>query len=84
MANKKASQKSILQTIARTSQNRIVRSKLRTLSKKLIGLIKENSSESRVLARTYVAELDKAVKKNVIHSNAANRRKSALSKVIFK
>ncbi|MDR3273833.1 MAG: 30S ribosomal protein S20 [Puniceicoccales bacterium] len=30
-----------------------------------------------------MSELDKAVKKSVIHSNAANRKKSSLSKIIF-
>ena len=82
MANKKASQKSISQTIAHTARNRSVRSKLKTLNKKVLALEPGTDAAKRAAAE-YASELDKAVKKNVIHSNAANRRKSGLSKFVF-
>ncbi|MDR3273913.1 MAG: 30S ribosomal protein S20 [Puniceicoccales bacterium] len=83
MANKKAAHKSIAQTISHTARNRVVRSKLKTLSKKVFALAKAGSSEAKGVASEYMSELDKAVKKSVIHSNAANRKKSSLSKIIF-
>ncbi|MDR1255477.1 MAG: 30S ribosomal protein S20 [Puniceicoccales bacterium] len=83
MANKKAARKSITQIISRTARNRVVCSKLKTLSKKAFALADAGSSEAKNAAFHYISELDKAVKKNVIHRNAANRKKSSLSKEIF-
>lgn len=84
MANKKAAQKDVSQTIVRTARNRAVRSKLRTLARRVRELSGASSEEAVGAAKEYVSALDKAVKSNVIHSNSANRHKSALSKVIFK
>ncbi len=84
MANKKAAQKDVSQTTTRTARNRSVRSKLRTLARKVHDLSSASSDKASDAAKEYVSALDKAVKHHVIHSNAADRRKSALSKVIFK
>ncbi|MDR0715268.1 MAG: 30S ribosomal protein S20 [Puniceicoccales bacterium] len=83
MANKKAARKSIVQTISHTMRNKIVRSRLKTLSKKAFALAGVDSNAARNVAREYVSELDKAVKKSVIHRNAADRKKSSLSRIIF-
>jgi small subunit ribosomal protein S20 len=83
MANKKAARKSIVQIISHTMRNRVVRSRLKTLSKKAFVLAGIDSSAAKDVAREYVSELDKAVKKNVIHRNAADRKKSSLSRIIF-
>ncbi len=84
MANKKAAQKDILQTAVRTAQNRAVRSKLKTLARKVRDLSDSSSEEAGEAVKKYISALDKAVKINVIHRNSANRRKSALSKLVFK
>jgi small subunit ribosomal protein S20 len=83
MANKKAAQKSMAQAISRTARNRAVRSRLKTLSRKAFALAETGSDEARAAAVQYISELDKAVKKSVVHRNAANRKKGSLSKVIF-
>jgi small subunit ribosomal protein S20 len=83
MANKRAARKSMVQAVSRTARNRAVRGRLKTLSKKVSVFVKAGSDEARNVAIEYVSELDKAVKKNVIHRNAANRKKGLLSKVIF-
>lgn len=84
MANKKAAQKDVSQTAVRTARNRAVRSKLRTLARKVRDLSAASSGDAGEVAKEYVSALDKAVKHSVIHRNAANRHKSAVSKLIFK
>ncbi len=84
MANKKAAQKDIRQTAVRSSRNRSVRSKLKTLARKVRELCTTTPEQARDAAKNYISALDKAVKRNIIHRNAANRRKSLLSKLIYK
>ncbi|MDR2436036.1 MAG: 30S ribosomal protein S20 [Puniceicoccales bacterium] len=83
MANKKAARKSMAQAVFRTARNKAVRSKLKTLSRKVSAFAGAGSDGVKNVAIDYVSELDKAVKKGVIHRNAANRKKGLLSKVIF-
>jgi small subunit ribosomal protein S20 len=77
MANIKSAEKRIKQTARRQLRNRAVRSKLRTAVKKH----RESEAKDRKasLPATY-AEIDRAVRKGVIHKNAAARYKSRLSK----
>ena len=83
MANKKSARRSMTQAVFRTMRNRVVCSKLKTLAKKALALTDAGSNEAESVAFRYISELDKAVKKSVIHRNAANRKKSSLSKKIF-
>jgi small subunit ribosomal protein S20 len=83
MANKKAARKSMMQAVSHTERNKAIRSKLKTLSRKVSVFMQAGSDEARRVAIEFVSELDKAVKKSVIHRNAANRKKGFLSKVIF-
>ncbi|MDR0595802.1 MAG: 30S ribosomal protein S20 [Puniceicoccales bacterium] len=83
MANKKAARKSVIQTISHTMRNKVVRSRLKTLSRKAFALAGTDLNVAKSVAREYVSELDKAVKKSVIHRNAADRKKSSLSRIIF-
>jgi len=74
MANIKANQKSIRQTIARAARNKIVRTRLKSLVKSLTG-------ENVVASASQVASAaDKAAKTGVIHRNKANRIKARLAK----
>lgn len=82
MANTKQAQKYIRKTETRTARNRAVISRLRTLAKKLTKL-DTASDEAKLVAKEYASALDKAAKRNIIHANNANRRKAALSKVLF-
>lgn len=82
MANTKQAQKYIRQTEKRTDRSRAVRSRLRTLSKKLATLA-DQPEEAKKVAAEYSSALDKASKRNIIHANVANRHKSKLSKYIF-
>jgi ribosomal protein S20 len=79
VANRKASKKAILQSQKRAIENGIVCSKLKTRVKK-IRIGGTNSDSIWQVAIEYVSVFDKAAKRNIIHSNSANRRKSSVSR----
>ena len=75
MANTKSAAKRARQTIKRTARNRTVLTALKGKAKAAKGAAGDQKAE-----QTLISELDKAVKRGVIHKNAANRRKSRLAK----
>ena len=82
MANLKSSQKDVRRTKRRSVRNTMVRSRLKTLGKKLTTLAaKKNSPELKAAAAAYISAVDKAVKSGVIHKNKANRHKSQVNKI---
>ncbi|MDR0647272.1 MAG: 30S ribosomal protein S20 [Puniceicoccales bacterium] len=84
MANIKSSQKSIRQTAKLTAKNKAERGRLKTFSKKLRALEPTNDKGAiKLVAMEYMSALDKAAKRNVIHTNKVNRLKSRLAKHIF-
>lgn len=65
----------------RRVHNRAIRSRLRTVVNKANDLIEEGNPEAAQEAvRQAVSELDRAVKKGILHRNNAARRKSRLVK----
>lgn len=83
MANLKSSQKDTRRIERRTLRNRMVKSRMKTLRKKAEGLAvtSDKAEEAAKVGSNYVASLDKAVKRNVIHPNKAARLKSRLAKL---
>ena len=75
MANTKSAAKRSRQSLARSARNRGIRTTLRSLQKKVRGEGKPDAAQIRRL----ISALDKAVKRGVIHRNAANRRKARLN-----
>lgn len=82
MANTKSAAKRARQTKGRTLRNRRVLTAIKTEGKKLTAHLaaKSGKAETTAAHQELVSELDKAVKRGVIHKNAANRRKSRLAK----
>lgn len=78
MANTKSAAKRSRQSLSRSGQNRGVRTRLRSLQKKVRGTDKPDAEQIRRL----VSALDKAVKRGVIHRNAADRRKARLNALV--
>ena len=74
MANLKSSQKDIRRTATRTARNTAVKSKLKTLRKKVVT---EASADNK---SSYASALDKAVKSGVVHPNKVAREKSKMAK----
>ena len=82
MANTKSAAKRARQTKRRTLRNRRVLTTLKTEGKRLTAHLgtKTDKAATTTAHQAVVSELDKAVKRGVIHKNAANRRKSRLAK----
>lgn len=81
MANIKSAEKRILQTAKRQSRNKSVRSRLRSAVKE--HRQQEAAKKTESLPQTY-GEIDTALRKGVIHRNAAARYKSRLAKAARK
>ena len=82
MANKRAALKAVRQSQKRAASNGSVRSRLRTLAKKVKAAVQSGSGDLKSVVSSYVSELDKAVKKHVIHRNNASRHKSAVGRYL--
>ncbi|NLA58351.1 MAG: 30S ribosomal protein S20 [Firmicutes bacterium] len=81
MANTPSAKKRIRLTARQTARNRAIRSTYRTAIKRFEKALAENDLEkARELLRVAISRIDWAVTKGVIHKNAANRRKSRLTK----
>lgn len=85
MANTKSAQKCIRQMQKRTAANKHIKSRLKTLAKKVATLAQSEADAASLkeAARDFASALDKAAKKNIIHTSKADRHKKSLSKYIF-
>ena len=78
MANTRSASKRGRQSITRGRNNRSVRTRLRSLQKRVRATDKPDAKEIQAM----ISALDKAAKRGIIHRNAANRRKARLNKLI--
>lgn len=77
MAHRRSSIKKIRIDRKRTARNRSVLTALRTQMRKTNRLIgQKNAAEARKECRELFSQLDKAVKKHLLHQNSASRQKS--------
>lgn len=85
MPNCKSAEKRLRQTKVRQARNKTIKSAVKTQVKKVIAAVEAgdiaNAEEEFKLA---AKKLDKAGAKNIIHRNAAARKKSRLQKAIKK
>jgi small subunit ribosomal protein S20 len=82
MANTKSAIKAARKTVRLTERNRGVKTRLKTLRKRLDALMAAKDADaSRTAAADYVSAMDKAVKSGVVHRNAASRAKTHAAKV---
>ena len=81
MANIKAAQKFIRKTAKRREHNRSIRSRLRTLAKRVRQ--SETPEDGKKFGIIYSSALDKAAKVGIIHPNKASRQKSAVAAKIY-
>jgi small subunit ribosomal protein S20 len=80
MANHKSAAKKARRDVEARLRNRSARSAVKTAVKKFLSAVATGSkSEAAVLLPTTLGVVDKAVRKGVIHKNAANRAKSRLT-----
>ncbi|GAB6169624.1 30S ribosomal protein S20 [Clostridium carnis] len=80
MANIKSAKKRIKVTEAKTAQNRMIKSALKTAIKKFEAAVASNNAEeAKVLFPKAVKSLDMAAQKGVCHKNMVARKKSRLA-----
>ena len=80
MPIKHAALKQIRKDRTRQSRNQAVRAELKTLTKRLLALLKEQKlEEARQLIRLVSKKFDRAASARVIHPNTAARYKSRLA-----
>ena len=85
MANTKSAIKAARKTVRLTERNRGVKTRLKTLRKRLdVSIAAKDDAASKTAASEYVSAMDKAVKSGVVHRNAASRAKAHAAKVFAK
>ena len=83
MPNIKSAKKRVSVTATKKLQNQMVRSQMLTAVKKFNAAISENNIElAKELMPLASSKIDAAAKKNVIHKNAANRKKSQSARTL--
>ena len=81
MANTKSAEKRNRQNVEQRTRNRAHRSRLRTAIKRLRAAVASgDAAQAAELLPQTLSVIDKIAQKGVIHSNAADRYKSRLSK----
>lgn len=78
MPNIKAAEKWMRQTEKRTTQNKDIKTRLKTVFKKAV------TTKDAEFAKSVESQFDKAAKTGVIHPNKAARKKSRLAKAMAK
>lgn len=80
MANIRSSEKDIRKTIKRTAANNAVKSRVRTLRKKVLTAIeKGDTAAANASLSEFASAVDKAAKTKVLHKNTSSRLKSRLA-----
>lgn len=78
----KSAKKAARQSATRTERNKAIRSQVKTFMKKVLDLSKKNPEEAEKLLSKAYAVIDTARKKNVLHRNNADRKKSRLARSV--
>lgn len=80
MANIRSSEKDIRKTIKRTAANQSVKSRIRTLRKKVLSAVeKGDAAAANSSLGEFSSAADKAAKTKVLHKNTSSRLKSRLA-----
>lgn len=83
MANIKSAKKRILVTEAKTLRNKMIKSRVKTETKKVINAINANdkaAAQAQLLVA--ISEIDKAKSKGIYHKNTASRKVARLTKLV--
>ena len=81
MPIKHAALKQIRKDRRRQARNQAIRSELKTLTKRLVTLLKgQKLEEAKILLHTVTKKLDRAASKGILHPNTAARHKSRLTR----
>lgn len=85
MANIKSAKKRILVSAKKTERNKAIKSKVKTMVKKVDSAVAAGDKElAKVNLANAVIEIDKACSKGVYHKNTAARKVSRITKAVNK
>ncbi len=85
MANIKSAKKRIDVTASKTERNKAIRSKVKTVSKKVMAAVDAGDKAAAEEAlKVATSEIGKATTKGVYHKNNASRKVSSLAKAVAK
>ena len=80
MPNTKSAERRVRNSARKQLRNLGIRSRLSTMAKNYLEIVKSGNKEAAVVAlRAVSSTLDKAAKSGVVHKATANRRKSRLA-----
>lgn len=83
MANIKSAKKRILVIEKKTLRNKMIKTKIKTLVKKVEAAIAAGDKEAATAAlKVTISELSKATSKGIFHKNTASRKVSRLTKAV--
>lgn len=80
MPNIKSAKKIVKVTQAKTLQNKMVKSALKTVIKSAEIALEQNTENKAELVNTAIKKIDMAVTKGILHKNCAARKKSSLAR----
>lgn len=84
MPQRRTAIKELRKTKARRLHNLDIKTELKHTIKKFLGYVKDNKkAEAQVNLKTLYKKLDKAAKRNVLHTKTAARRKSRFSRLVL-
>ena len=85
MANIKSAKKRILVIETKTLRNKMIKTKVKTLVKKLeAAIVAGDKAQAQERLKLTVSEINKAASKGVYHKNNASRKVSRLQKMVNK
>ncbi|NLP16145.1 MAG: 30S ribosomal protein S20 [Clostridiales bacterium] len=83
MANIKSAKKRILVNAKKAERNKAIKSKVKTMIKKVeAAILAEDKELAKANLTIAISEIDKACSKGVIHKNTAARKVSRLTKKV--
>ena len=82
MPNIKSAVKRVKTNEAKNMQNRAKKSELKTILRSYREAVAEKAPETQDMLKVAVRKLDQAAAKNLLHKNAASRKKSQLQKAL--
>lgn len=81
-SNNLSAQKRVRQSQKRRAINKALKNSIKTQYKKVVEEIKAGKASAKKTVDNYISMLDKAVIKNILHINNANRHKSRIMKML--
>lgn len=82
MPNIKSAKKRVLVSKTRAARNKSANSALKTAIKKAHVAVETNAADKEAVVRAAIKKVDQAQAKGLLHKNNADRKKSALAKLL--